>query len=56
MTIIMDTDKLQQTNSFIKGMNIDFADGYLDDEQYRFARNLRLTADKKSNSGELNLI
>lgn len=52
----MDTDKLQQTNSFIKGMNIDFADGYLDDEQYRFARNLRLTADKKSNSGELNLI
>lgn len=52
----MDTDKLQQITSFIKGMNTDISDTYLDNDQYRFAKNLRLTVNNDSNSGELHLI
>lgn len=52
----MDTNELQQINSFVKGMNTDIADAYLANDQYRFAKNLRLTVEEDSNAGELHTI
>lgn len=52
----MDTNELQQINSFVKGMNTDIADAYLNNDQYRFAKNLRLTVEEDSNAGELHTI
>lgn len=52
----MDINDNQQANIFVGGMNTDTSDSILESNKYRFAKNLRLTTDTNSNSGELRLI
>ena len=52
----MDINEQQQINTFVKGMNTDTSDALLSNDQYRFAKNLRLTTNGDSNSGELHMI
>lgn len=52
----MDINKNYQINTFIKGMDTDTSDMYLEDSQYRMAENVRLLTNTDSNSGELHLI
>ena len=49
-------ENLQQTNTFVGGMDTDTSDMLMTSEKYRFAKNLRLITDSNSNSGELHLI
>jgi hypothetical protein len=49
-------ENLQQTNTFVGGMDTDTSDMLITSEKYRFAKNLRLITDSNSNSGELHLI
>ena len=49
-------DKLQQINTFVKGMNTDVSDALMDSSQYRYAENVRLATNKDENTGELRLI
>lgn len=49
-------DKTTQINTFAGGMNTDVSDLFLDNKQYRFAKNLRYTTDTDSNTGELHLV
>lgn len=46
----------QQTNTFLKGMNTDTSDSLIDDQQYRYAENVRIITNKDNNSGEIRLI
>ena len=53
----MDTDqKLEQINSFSKGMNSDLSDILIDDSSYREAHNLRLVNSTKGTDIELQMI
>ena len=52
----MDINKNQQVNTFLKGMNTDTSDSLLENSQYRYAENVRLSTDKDNNSGELRLV
>jgi len=52
----MDINKNQQVNTFLKGMNTDASDSLLENSQYRYAENVRLSTDKDNNSGELRLV
>ena len=53
----MDTNtNREQTNQFIKGMNTDTSDSLIDDQQYRYAENVRIITNKDNNSGEIRLI
>ncbi len=49
-------ENLQQKNTFNGGMNTDTSDLYIPSNQYRMAKNLRLTSSGGSNQGELHLI
>lgn len=49
-------NKREQTNMFLKGMNTDVSDALLDNQQYRYAENIRIITNKDSNSGEVRLI
>lgn len=49
-------ENLQQTNTFVGGMDTDTSDMFIKSDKYRFAKNLRLITDSNSNSGELHLI
>lgn len=46
----------QQTNVFNKGMNTDTSDAFLENEQYRYAENVRFFTNTGENSGELRAI
>lgn len=52
----MDINNNQQTNTFIKGMDMDTSDMYIGEGSYRYAENLRVVTDGDSNSGELHII
>ena len=52
----MDINNNQQVNTFLKGMNTDTSDSLLDNSQYRYAENVRLSTDTDNNSGELRLV
>lgn len=52
----MDINNNQQQNTFESGMNTDTADYVLPKNQYRSSKNVRLVANKGSNSAELHLI
>ena len=52
----MDINNNQQTNTFVKGMDMDTSDMYIGEGSYRYAENLRVVTDKDSNSGELHII
>ena len=52
----MDINQNQQINTFTKGMNTDTSDFLLQNEQYRYAENIRIVTDNSSNTGEIHLI
>lgn len=52
----MDINQNQQTNTFLKGMNTDTSDFLLQNDQYRYAENVRIVTDNENNTGELHLI
>lgn len=49
-------ENLSQTNTFVGGMNTDIADELLQNNQYRYAENIRVTADGDSKSAKASLI
>lgn len=49
-------ENLSQTNTFVGGMNTDVADELLQNNQYRYAENIRVTADGDSKSAKASLI
>ena len=52
----MDINKDQQVNTFLKGMNTDLSDALIDNSQYRYAENIRVTTNTDHNTGEARLI
>lgn len=52
----MDINKDQQVNTFLKGMNTDLSDALIDNSQYRYAENIRVTTNTEHNTGEARLI
>lgn len=49
-------ENLQQINTFTGGMNSDTSDALLKNDQYRLARNLRLSTETDENEGELHVM
>ena len=49
-------ENLQQINTFTGGMNSDVSDALLKNDQYRLARNLRLSTETDENEGELHVM
>ena len=52
----MDINQNQQINTFIRGMDTDTSDALISNQQYRIAKNLRLTTNTNSDDGELHII
>lgn len=49
-------ENLQQVTTFTGGMNTDTSDSLIGNDQYRMARNVRLTTNTDNNTGELHAI